>query len=388
MNKISICIFIVLLIIIFAYLVSYIMDKTTIDMNKNEMTIDMNGGEYYGLYDENGKVEILSPSQRNALISTDGDLKYKIDKAKETFEKDITLYVADKPEILTNATPKRLSDAHIDLEIINDIFKPDNGFGVCEANTSILKDESLNYKNNIPSYITESEIVVDRERKYSFELRKINTHVFIEFSYSTIHNRFILMAYKNIHEFMIDIFTHLKTINTDHKLIIVYYFHVESNENLKREINDIIKIENKDVRIQVFANVIPSKQKIIVPDSETFAMDEFITFNDVFIQIEHSESGKSHKSNIVEFLLRSMHYFSNSSSYSDKIESNIEEYFKLRECIRKIKIDSNYIGLRNKIANYSPRTRIDGRIYKQDEKNYNRWLTELRKCDEEINDKY
>ena len=335
------------------------------------------GGEYFGLYQQ-GKMEILSPSQRNALVVNEGTIEDKIDAARETFKKDITWDIAGSPAILSIATPKRLSDAHIDLEVVNSVFQPTTGFAVCEANTTVINKDPIEFKSNVVSYISEGKVVVDREKKYKFEMNDINKQVFVEFTYSTIHDEAILTAYVNIHKFMIKIMKHMQNIKDSRKLIIVYRFHVASDGTLNEVIEEIAKVESDTICMVAFANYKQTSQKIQVPKtSTTLYMDEFITFDDVFMQVEHSENGKSHKSNIIEFIIRAMRYFDSSTNINVKVDRDMKTFFDAKKRINELCRNRKCEELYDRINNYQPRLTLRGKPYRQDQINLERWRNDI-----------
>ena len=345
----------------------------------------LKGGEYFGVY-EDRMTKVYSPAQKYRLDHPD---------TKETINDAITNATeVFKDDVMSSATPKRLSDAHLDLEVFNDVFNITDGFAVCELNSSAtyIDRKSITFKHNIISYVKDGKVICDRmnfvkddfDSMFDSELR---VQAFVEFSYDTIHDKAILIAYEKIHSFMINIAKHMKNLmDTDTRnLILVYRFKVNNDGTFVEEINNIARMENSDILISAYGNYIPDEERMNIPDTkDSFAMDEGIVFDDALIQVEHSEGRKGHKSNIIEFIIRSIHRLTDDTNTYPKFDSLYDELFACKKKIKDIKEGMNYKAIQNQIANKVIRKNMNGTENKADVKAIDSWKQKLKEMDDEI----
>lgn len=184
------------------------------------------------------------------------------------------------------------------------------------AETTPNNEELIKFKHLYSDYYVDPKILIfSREMELVYykdgEKKSINMFpnveasktidVFIEFSYQYIYN--MAEAYINVHKLTRDllhsIFEASKTIDFD---IVIYRILIDENGNYER----VKPKQYKNSIIYVSENA--KYKKIVIPASKSFAYDEYIEAivdNVKYrIQIEHSEKGSAHKSNLVEFILR------------------------------------------------------------------------------------
>lgn len=171
---------------------------------------------------------------------------------------------------------------------------------------------------------------------------KNNVDIFIDFAYPD-RNFSINRHFHQIHEVTnILINKIIKTMesmkpnqNQNHNIFIigVKIKQYQDWENIYKEIKEIdFKLLN-DSKYQLhdinkYSNKINDNDKnnkyINLPNSKTFSMDEFIrlaTNNSVYnIQIEHSEGLDTHKSNIVEFIMRMLYQDESNEKFNEILE--------------------------------------------------------------------
>lgn len=171
---------------------------------------------------------------------------------------------------------------------------------------------------------------------------KNNVDIFIDFAYPD-RNFSINRHFHQIHEVTnILINKIIKTMesmkpnqNQNHNIFIigVKIKQYQDWENIYKEIKEIdFKLLN-DSKYQLhdinkYSNKFNDNDKnnkyINLPNSKTFSMDEFIrlaTNNSVYnIQIEHSEGLDTHKSNIVEFIMRMLYQDESNEKFNEILE--------------------------------------------------------------------
>lgn len=328
MEPITILIFVVLLLLILAFITS-IIDKR------------LRGGAYFNYYvkgeSESGTI-IVSPSEYSFYHSKFRDPYELLDEAIESVKYDAEIYY--KGQILTNKTfqGQRLSDAFIDTLFAVKEFKSSEAFGACEVNTNVYHETKTNLQlksNQLTHYCRrkiETNLYNDKMNFNQFAHRDHNAFSFLEFSYpKNIVD--IVNAYKTVHETTAETFKliadDLKT-NKSKKCVYIYKYLMDKNGNIqnKESLCNVFSYVRDDISIKVYGNFNPLSDRIpnnvkptkkdakiiqhaIVPeDSAVFKADEIIDLKfgnrDMMIQIEHSEGFAAHKSNIVEFILSAL----------------------------------------------------------------------------------
>lgn len=257
------------------------------------------GGEYIKM--KSGHIYSLSQLvyDNKSHTSTILDVKREL-RGHHKFGK--TKYITED-QWDTSYTAKIISDAFIDLLGIIEIwnYKLKDAFAVCEMESGFVYNRTNvpSFGNNIPSYFDNNGISFESPSKV-YRMIDASKKIFIEFTYSRIIN--CEYAYDTIHQM-----TKILLFNSCISKSPIQIFRVEVNED--GSIASIPRAIFNDDILEITMTEKAKYNKIVIPKTDsTFGFDEYIAFetldNELYsIQIEHSESKNSHKSNVLEFLI-------------------------------------------------------------------------------------
>lgn len=219
---------------------------------------------------------------------------------------------------------REVSDAHIDLVGIlmnRNRLHFTRGIGVCEwhgASSEIVKSES----NEFITIFDGKSISLTKSANITTELKLIKSlegnsdiKIFLEFSYKNgLH---AIDYYSYIHKFTIRIIP-LLIMNVKRDIDNIFAVRINMNENritkpidLSNIIRNIKQYSTSNFVVNCYDEC--EFDKVVIPETKKeFSYDEEILLEidkpniKIEIQIEHSEGGKSHKSNFVEFIGRNI----------------------------------------------------------------------------------
>lgn len=314
------------------------------------------GGEYYTFVDRNKNLWHLAPSfdyfsrnQQKGLSKTKAEVNAEIDEVATLFKSENERVINGATYKRDTHTPKRISDANLDAEILRQVFNVTDGYAQNEAYSSFIYDYNSSLTtNNEPitkitaegtTYLFKDDPPVEMTRMM---IQQSRVESFVDFSYSG--NVDVNKAYSNVHKATYEIAEHLKQLMQEHpnQSIIAYYkLRVADDGTVDTNFERIAYLENKECLAIGYFNKAQYKGKakqteIKVPaTNDAFKMDEYLILQtdlgNISMQIEDSENLSSHKSNGVEFIIRSFRKMNEHSKldmkFSDNIQQSIEHDF-------------------------------------------------------------
>lgn len=326
----------VIIIIIFLILLIGIIKKYHLK-NKNKES----GGQYFQI--SYGKLKLV-PSVSQLYLYNKSLYQYHLDNAVNELKNRSQIEINNLIfNISTLHRASYISDANIDLLYLYYKNLIHSGYGVCEYNFLSSSDKLPDCQNNLISVYENNEFSI--KNKLDFELGKINNEniqVYIEFAYSNFND--ISNAYHMIHLKTNEVFEEIIE-NQDNYKRFIYRFQVDDNS---------IKLINKIyIQSDKLINSIQTNDKftnIIIPETQANSgsnFDEFLHFESINgkifdIQIEHSEGLDKHKSDILEFILRT----TENETLINEILTNLGYVFENEKfkCILKSGTIKKYIG--------------------------------------------
>lgn len=307
------------------------------------------GGEYFTFFNltDSKDTKIISPGTKYFLRNkTYGDIKTAIETCAKYVEEFAREVIEDKIYIMHECQGKRLSDSILDLFIFSHFFNINNGFSVCELRSNwfhaVNKNPIKDIGSNIISTVEGKNITL--QFKYAVDniidmIRRFHKYqIFIEFSYDLQIDTAV--AYKNIRIVLQEIIKSIIHIIQTYKsrnYVLFYKYYVSRNGNIETKQYIISKYITSDVATFVcFNEDIRTgkylKQYVVEVPRTVYGlkMDEMIEFatdeGAYSIQIEDSENLTDHKSNGVEFLLRSF------KNINGRVASVPDDVLKLLKC--------------------------------------------------------
>lgn len=223
-----------------------------------------------------------------------------------------------------NMFPRYFSDALLDGLLISRKSGIENV--ICKnefpsKNTFNMNKDEINngfvgYSTSNTSFLikNESGSITIRQNNTLEKLKDKNIYIFIEFSYpSSLHRKEFIKGYELIHQKTSEIINSIINCSTKQLedaqiyLIRIEFKNIESKFSLSKFTvgENVAILKNNWDEVEYMKLVIP-------PTTESFDMDEFLiaqtSDTNYLIQVEHSEGNGNHKSNMVEFILRTCRY--------------------------------------------------------------------------------
>lgn len=264
-------------------------------------------------------------------------------KKCELFSK--IMYRGGNGFIIQNTFPKYFSDALVDgiLLFVNNDNKIDRIICKNEFPSENIYNPELigkinegfiDYSKNNPSFLLQSNknlVSIEKNKELESVENRQNIYIFIEFSYpSSINRKFFVQRYKSIHARTCK--TISSVIQNSAKSLYKNQIYLIRIENDKLEKPVVLKEFKLNDNTMIYKNNWNDSKymSLNIPKTEkSFDMDEFLIAQskdmNYLIQVEHSEGEGNHKSNMVEFILRTCNY----------LKISVDDTFKIvNQCAR------------------------------------------------------
>lgn len=227
------------------------------------------------------------------------------------------------------------SDAHMDLIGIllhrTSPIRITRGFAVCEWHGDLYTNESNEFITTYESYNEHSIRLSRNEDEFINSFRDRQIRIYIEFSYGDGER--VMDHYKPIHEMTHSLVNQILDLVKNYRTRTIIAIRLDLNSKSEYNLDELLeRFERDNYSVLCFDEC--SYSEVNIPSTTIdngFSYDEQITLESIInddiktidIQVEHSEGGRNHKSNMVEFIARNIR---------DVVHSSNE----IRDCFKSV----------------------------------------------------